>query len=258
MSTRPKRPGGGARYVRAIDPERASDATPPLRQIRFRRPPGASELLLVRHGESEPLVPGRPFPLTGGHGDPALAPDGLRQAERLGERLSRHPIDAIYVTTLRRTHQTAAPLAARLGLTPIVEPDLREVHLGEWEGELYRQRVAEGHPTALAMIREQRWDVIPGAESNQSLRTRVRGAVERIVAAHPDQRVVVVSHGGVIGEIIAQAVDTPNAFAFLGCANASVSHLVVTDQRWIVRRFNDTAHLEDDLDLDPTPAPLES
>ena len=109
------------------------------------------------------------------------------------------------------------------------------------------------------MIREQRWDVIPGAESRDGhLRERVRGAVERIVAAHPDQRVVVVSHGGVIAEIIAQAVDTPHAFAFLGVGNASISHLVVTAERWIVRRFNDTAHLDDDFDLDPTPAPLES
>jgi probable phosphoglycerate mutase len=215
-------------------------------------------LLLVRHGESEPLVPGRPFPLVDGHGDPALAPEGEAQAERVGERLARLPIDAIYVTTLRRTHQTAAPLARRLGVTPLVEPDLREVHLGKWEGELYRQRMAEGHPIALQMIREQRWDAIPGAEPAEALRRRVRGAVERIVATHPDSRVVVFSHGGVIGEIIAQAVATPHPFAFLGCNNASITHLVVAGSRWIVRRFNDTAHLDDDLDLDPEPAPLES
>ena len=90
--------------------------------MRFRRPPGSTELLLVRHGESEPMVPGRPFPLVDGHGDPELAPDGRRQAELVGARLARHPIDAIYVTTLRRTVQTAAPLAATLGLEPIVEP----------------------------------------------------------------------------------------------------------------------------------------
>jgi probable phosphoglycerate mutase len=237
----------------------ATDAAPRrFPQQRFRRPPGATELLLVRHGESEALVPGHPFPLVDGHGDPALAPEGEAQAERVGERLARLPIDAIYVTTLRRTHQTAAPLAARLGLRPMVEPDLREVHLGEWEGELYRQRVSEGHPTALQMLVEQRWDVIPGAETAEHLRQRVRGAVDRIVAAHPDQRVVAVVHGGVIAEIMAQAVDTPHAFAFLGADNASISHLVVFGQRWIVRRFNDTSHLADDLDLDPAPAPLES
>src|SRR5436190_23963188 len=95
------------------------------RQTRFKRPPGSTELILVRHGESEAMVPGRPFPLVDGHGDPALAPLGREQAEQVGVRLAAHPIDAIYVSTLRRTHETAAPLAARLGLVPIVERDLR-------------------------------------------------------------------------------------------------------------------------------------
>ena len=53
--------------------------------------------------------------------------------------------------------------------------------------------MAEGHPTALRMLDEQRWDVIPGAEPAEHLRQRVRGAVDRIVAAHPDQRVVAVA-----------------------------------------------------------------
>jgi probable phosphoglycerate mutase len=130
----------------------ASEPGKAYRQMRFRRPPGSTELLLIRHGESEPMIPGRPFPLVDGHGDPALAPEGVEQAEQLAERLAGHPIDAIYVTPLRRTAQTAAPLAAKLGLEPIVERDLREVHLGEWEGELYRKHMAEGHPIALQVI----------------------------------------------------------------------------------------------------------
>ena len=152
--------------------------------------------------------------------------------------------------------QTAAPLAARLGLEPIVERDLREVHLGEWEGELYRQRVAEGHPIAMQMITEERWDVIPGAESADSLRERVGGALRRIVAAHAGQRVVVVAHGGVIAEIMAQVADTRRAFAFLGCDNASISHVVSFGDRWILRRFNDTSHLDGDLDRRRTSTPI--
>ena len=225
-------------------------------QVQFRRPPGSTELLLVRHGESEPMVPGKPFPRVDGHGDPALAPVGRRQADLLADRLSGHPVDAIYVTTLRRTVQTAAPLAARLGIEPRVEPDLREVHLGEWEGGIYRQRVAEGDPLAVRMYVEQRWDVIPGAESAESLRERVRGALDRIVAAHPDERVVVVCHGGVIGEILAQVAQTERAFTFVGCDNASISQVVAINGHWILRRFNDTAHLDamrHDDDLDPEP-----
>lgn len=220
------------------------------RQNRFRAPEGATEVLLVRHGESEPLVPGQPFPLVDGHGDPALDPVGVAQAERVGARLASLPIDAIYVSTLRRTHQTAAPLAARLGLTPRVEPDLREIYLGEWEGELFRQRIAEQHPAAVRAFQEQRWDVIPGAESNDELQGRVRAAIERIVAAHPNQRVVAVAHGGVIAAAMAIATQVPQPFTFLGASNTSITHLVITGDRWIVRRFNDTAHLENDFDHD--------
>lgn len=223
------------------------------RQHRFTRPPGATEVFLVRHGESAAVVPGIPVPQAGGHDDPALAPDGRRQAEQVAERLCDQQVDAIYVTTLQRTHQTAAPLAARLGLTPVVEPDLREVHLGEWEGGGFRQHVAEGHPIALRMFAEQRWDVIPGAEPSEAFGARIRATLERIVAAHPDQRVVVVVHGGVIGELVRQAVDSPHGFAFVGADNGSITHLVVHGDRWIVRSFNDTAHLDGDDPLAPMP-----
>jgi probable phosphoglycerate mutase len=235
----------------------ADDQPTAYRQTRFRRPPGSTELLLIRHGESEAMVPGRPFPLVDGHGDPELAPEGRAQAEQVAVRLADHPIDAIYVSTLRRTLQTAAPLAARLRLEPIVEPDLREVHLGDWEGELYRKHMAEGHPIALQVIAEQRWDAIPGAESADSLRGRVRGVLERIVRAHPGQCVAIFSHGGVIGAILAQVADSRRPFAFLGAANGSISQVVAFGERWILRRFNDTAHLPGDLDreLDPDVVP---
>jgi len=212
------------------------------RQRRFQRPPGATEILLVRHGESAPEVPGQPAPQVDGHGDPELAAGGRRQAELVGARLARQPIAAIYVSTLRRTHETAAPLARHLGLTPIVEPDLREVHLGEWEGS-FRQRVAEGGPVVAQLFEEGRWDVIPGAETAEAFAARTSAAIHRIVAAHPDRLVAVVCHGGVIGQLVATASRGGNAFAFSGADNASISRLVVAGDRWIIRGFNDVAHL---------------
>lgn len=242
-------PSGVGNVQQVSDDE---DRPTEYRQYRFRRPPGATEVFLVRHGESEPVVDGVLVPDVDGHADPALAPDGRWQAEQVGRRLADQQVDAIYVTTLRRTHETAAPLAARLGLTPVVEPDLREVHLGEWEGGLFRRHAAEGHPLALKMFEEQRWDVVPGAEQTEAFGARVRAGIERIVAAHPDQRVVVVVHGGVIGELVRQAVGGSMGFAFVGADNGSITHLVVTGDRWIVRRFNDTAHLGGfDLDAEP-------
>src|SRR6476620_9810683 len=109
-----------------------------VRQFRFQPPAGSTELLLVRHGESEPAVEGQPFELLNGQGDPALSPEGAAEAELVGERLESEHIDAIYVSTLRRTAETAAPLARRIGITPVPDDDLREVFLGEWEGGIFR------------------------------------------------------------------------------------------------------------------------
>lgn len=213
-------------------------------QHRFSAPPGATEILLVRHGESRAAIPGDPFPLVDGQGDPELAENGREQAQRVGERLKHHPIDAIYVTSLRRTHETAAPLAQHLGMTPLVEPDLREVHLGEWEGGLFRVKVAEGDPIYLQMQEEQRWDVIPGAESTDLLRARVSASLQRIHQKHPNQLVVAVVHGGVVGHILAEATGA-QPFAFNGCDNGSISHIVILEDRVMVRRFNDAAHLHE-------------
>ena len=229
--------------------------TQQYRQSRFTRPPGACEIILVRHGESQPADPGRPFPLVDGHGDPPLhEPDGVEQAEAAGRRLieSGEDFAAVYVTTLQRTRQTAQPLLDHLGVEPIVEPDLREVHLGEWEGGEFRKRAAEADPLILQMWEEQRWDVIPGAEDATAFSTRVRGAIERIAAAHPDQTVAVFSHGGVIGEILAQASGA-RGFAFTGSDNCGISHIVVARDRWFVRAYNDTGHLGPRFTIDPEP-----
>src|SRR5699024_11262567 len=124
---------------------------------------GRTEPRFGAHGESAPQAPGHPLPLADGHGDPAPAPDGRRQAEQVGARLVDEHIDAIYVTSLRRTVETAAPLAAATGIKPRVEADLREVGLGDWEGGLLRQKAAAGDPVFDEMRRVGRWDVIPGA-----------------------------------------------------------------------------------------------
>jgi probable phosphoglycerate mutase len=223
-----------------------------FRQHRFQTPPGATELLLVRHGESEPAVEGRPFAMVDGQGDPGLSPEGHEQAAKVCARLGGEQIDAIYVSTLRRTSETAADLARSLGVTPIVDSDLREVHLGDWEGGLLRQRVSEADPLAARMYAEERWDLIPNAEPAEDFAARARAAVERIAAAHPDQRVAVFAHGGTIGQILALATGS-RPFAFVGADNASISHLVVNGERWVLRRFNDTTHLDPALTVRPAP-----
>ena len=123
-----------------------------------------------------------------------------------------------------------------------------------WEGGAFRIRVANEDPLVARVWAEERWDVIPGAEPHDDFVGRVRDSIDRIAAAHRGHRVVAVAHGGVIGAAMTIAVESNRGFAFAGADNGSVSHLVVADGRWILRRFNDTSHLHRGFDLPPLDA----
>jgi probable phosphoglycerate mutase len=102
--------------------------------------------------------------------------------------------------------------------------------------------VADADPMAVQMMKEERWNVVPGAESPEQFGGRIHRAIERIAAAHPDARVVAFSHGAAIGEVLAQATGS-RPFAFLMSDNTAIARLVLTADSWILRGFNDTAHL---------------
>jgi probable phosphoglycerate mutase len=148
------------------------------------------------------------------------------------------------VSTLRRTHQTARPLADATGLEPTILPELAEVFLGIFEAGEYRVRVAREDPIIKRVFAEERWDAIPEAESLDELGLRVRAGIERIVAeTGPDATAVAVAHGAVIGELCRQATES-RPFAFVHADNGSISRLVVqADGGWLLRSFNDIAHL---------------
>lgn len=213
------------------------------RQYSYQAPSGATEILLVRHGESRSASADNPFPLVDGHGDPELHANGAAQALLVRDRLQHENIAAIYVTSLQRTQQTAAPLAAQLGLEVAIEADLREVLLGEWEGGVLRIKAAAGDPIYQQMQAEERWDAIPGAESWTALNQRIMAALGRIHGRHPDEKVVAVVHGGVIGHITAHASGA-RPFAFNGADNGSITHIVMLADMLKVRSFNDNAHVK--------------
>jgi probable phosphoglycerate mutase len=207
-------------------------------------PGDAVEVLLVRHGASQDAIPGEPFEMLDGHANPALSPIGEEQARAVGERLANDPPHALFITSLRRTAQTAAPLVQATGLTPTVIPELSEVRLGEWEGGELRVRTAKGDPLVAKIVEQQRWDVIPGAEPAEVFAERVRAGLDRVVElTGPGRVAAAVVHGGVIGELARQATEAPR-LAFVHAENTSISRLVVFgDGRWLLRSFNDTAHL---------------
>lgn len=223
----------------------------------YEPPPDSGQVLLIRHGQSQAFDPSAPFPLVDGHGDPPLSSLGQHQAELVGRRLAAEPISAIYVSTLTRTHQTAAPLAKALDISPIVEPDLREVYLGEWEGGRFREMAAKGHPAVQAMRDNAEWGEVPGAETNQQLTERTVAAVRRIAEANQGRLAAAFCHGGVIAAVLGYAMEV-GAMSFGGARHTSVSHLVVEHPgsdpaQWTLRLFNDGAH-SGSLTADSVPA----
>jgi probable phosphoglycerate mutase len=210
----------------------------------YSRPADAIEIVLVRHGASEAAVEGQPFELLEGQADPALSQAGARQAKAVAAHLAAEPLAGLFVTSLRRTAQTAAPLAAATGLQPVCVPELREVHLGELDGGAFRIALRRGDPRVAEVFAQQRWDVIPGAETMAAFEQRTRAGIDRILAGRqPGETVAAVVHGGVIGELCRQASGS-RPFAFVHADNGSLTRLVVMPdgRRW-VRTFNEGAHL---------------
>jgi broad specificity phosphatase PhoE len=138
-------------------------------------------LLLVRHGETDWNAAGR----LQGHTDRPLNEYGRRQARELAERFAGDGIAAVYASDLARARETAEIVAGRLGLEVVLDPDLREKNWGNWEG----------------LTADERAVVEFEGESTEEHRERVLRAVRRIVAAHPEERVVVVTHGGSLRRI---------------------------------------------------------
>ncbi len=106
----------------------------------FSLPEGATEIIVVRHGAAEIALPGARFPLVDGRGDPNLSEDGHEQARAIADLLAPEGIKQLFVTPLRRTHQTAAPLVGVTGLE-LTGPDAVAVAIlhGGVIGEVCRQ-----------------------------------------------------------------------------------------------------------------------
>jgi broad specificity phosphatase PhoE len=149
-------------------------------------------LLLARHGETDWNSERR----WQGHADQPLNERGREQARALAAELAARPLDAIYSSDLLRARETAEIVASALGLEVRVEPGLREVDVGSWSG-LSHAEIETTDPEGFRRWQEggKGWE---HGESYDEMGTRVVAAVIEIAAAHPDETVLVVTHGGSI------------------------------------------------------------
>jgi probable phosphomutase (TIGR03848 family) len=197
-------------------------------------------VLLVRHGTTPTtgkMLPGR---AAGLH----LAEKGRQQAAVVAERIAamEKPPTALYASPLERTRETAAPIASALGLRVRLARGLIEADVGDWtEKPLSRLYKTKEWPTV------QRWPSgfrFPGGESFSEMSVRSMDAVLDLVAAHPGETIVAVSHADPIKAIVAAAAGVPlDLMQRLVISPCSISALLFTSGGPAVLCMNSTGSL---------------
>ncbi|HET7755446.1 MAG TPA: histidine phosphatase family protein [Anaeromyxobacteraceae bacterium] len=201
-------------------------------------------LLLVRHPHTTANDDGGVR--MNGWTDAPLSPRGELEAALLRERLSAELADAaVYASPLQRARVVAEGLAASGGPAVACDRDLMEIGCGDVDGWDV-ERVRRVHPilwrrNELQDDEDFRW---PGGESYREFRARCLGAVERIAAAHAGERVVVVTHAGVVSQVLGHLSGTSAArWDLFRPGNASITTLAWTGGAGRVLGFDDRAHL---------------
>jgi broad specificity phosphatase PhoE len=198
------------------------------------------ECWLVRHGEST-WNSERRFQ---GTLDAPLSARGRAQASALAAGLGDTRFDALYTSPLSRARETAAACGARLGLEAVLLEELREIHLGGWEGLTLDDVQAREGDYYRRWLEAPVDHPAPGGEPMPGLATRVRAALDRLSAVHPEGRVLVVAHGGVIASALCGWLDRPlNAIWTFRLANASITRVELPAGRLL--GVNEVDHLRD-------------
>mgnify|MGYP000990793432 CR=1 FL=1 len=170
-----------------------------------------TELWLVRHGETDWNREQRLM----GQLDIPLNAEGMRQAAELAAELTGQVFDALFSSDQLRARQTAEVLAAALNLPLHLDPRLREEHLGAWQG-LTHAEIQARYPGQWEQRRADPPDFRPpgGGETIAEMAARACAAVDEIAAAHPQGRVLVISHGILIAALLCRANNLPLARIF--------------------------------------------
>lgn len=166
-------------------------------------PPAPTMVLLVRHGQTPTTGATLPGRAKGLH----LADAGVAQAQAAAERIAGvKNVAAVYASPLERTRETAKPIAAARGLKVQIHRGLLECEFGDWTGaklsdlrKLPEWRTVQSYPSGFRF---------PNGESFAEMQTRMVGAIDELVARHPGQTIVAVSHADPIKAALAQALGT--------------------------------------------------
>ncbi|MCX7803719.1 MAG: histidine phosphatase family protein [Planctomycetota bacterium] len=197
-------------------------------------------LYLARHGTTGPAYAGRYV----GSTDAPLSPEGREEAAALGRRFRGLGIEKCFSSPLRRARETAEIAAGPLGVPLAVDPDLREVDFGDWEGKTFAEILA-GDPAGV-----EKWAAFagdfrfPGGEALRDFEARVEAAAGRL-AADCCGRIAAVAHGGVVKGIVCRLLGLPlRCHVLFSIKPASITTIEFRDGKPVLAGLNDVCHLD--------------
>lgn len=215
-------------------------------------------LLLIRHGQTIDNVHGVLGAVVPG---PGLTELGVKQAAAVPETVRDEQIEAIYVSSMIRTGLTAAPLAAKLGITPIELPGLREIASGDLEGRSDKEAVRSYVDPIVGWWHDLELRV-PGGESGTEFFDRYNDAIGQIASEHSGT-VAVFSHGAAIRTWAAASSRNLNEENTRGLFLDNTGIVIVEGspaEGWIATTWAGRPvggeQLEDDAAVDPIGDPL--
>lgn len=201
------------------------------------------KLILVRHGESTWNKSKR----VQGRRNPRLSDKGRKQSQLLAKRFNGMRFDTVYSSDLSRAYDTAKILTNN---HICIIKNLHEIELGDWEGKTINQVSKEYKELYNKWYKEPLEIKIPGAETILEFKERVVRTFDEIKAQHPNQNVLVVTHGGVITIYLAHLLEMNlNKVWSISLKNGSVTILSFYEEFPCILLFNDTCHLDFDKDL---------
>lgn len=166
---------------------------------------------------------------------------GLAEADALANALQSWPIRAIYASPLERAQETAAPLAAKLGLTVSIAPEIVEVDFGDWNGWSFEDLEADS--------RWQRFNAFrsgtraPSGETMADVLSRMASFLPYLEHTHPDEEIALFSHGDPIKLALATYLGTPiDLMARIEISTASVSTIQLSAYGPRIARINHRFH----------------
>ena len=192
------------------------------------------ELILIRHA-----LPLRVETSDGSPADPPLGDEGRSQADRMATWMASEPLDALYTSPLRRARETAAPLEKLTGLEARVEPGLTEF---DADAPVYIPM------EELKRVDPERWKALVTSGfylegAVESFRSTVVSSLERVIDAHPGDRVAVVCHGGVINAWASHLLALDQLFLFEPIYTSVNRFLAARSGERTLTSLNEAAHL---------------